>query len=158
AHASAFGGHLNDAHEQFHRGVQLAMQGNFPEVAAQLRMEDAESHASVGQCAEARREVTAGIELSRDNLTLERASRALALCGASDSANLTAELAKRFPSATLTTRVSVPIAAAALALSKGDAQGAVEKLEPVRQYDHAPLAEFWSVYLRGQAYLRLKNT
>ena len=52
----------------------------------------------------------------------------------------------------------MPIAAAALALSTGDAQGALERLEPLRQYDHAPLAEFWPVYLRGQAYLRLKNT
>jgi eukaryotic-like serine/threonine-protein kinase len=158
AHASAFAGRVNDAHEQFHRGVQLAMQGNFPEVAAQLRMEDAESHAGVGQCAEARREVAAGLEASRDNLTLERASRALAVCGIADSTSLTTELTKRFPTATLTTRVSVPIAAAALALSKGDAQGALERLEPLRQYDHAPLAEFWPVYLRGQAYLRLKNT
>ncbi len=49
AHALAFAGHINDAHEQFHRGVQLAVQGNFPEVAAQLRMEDAESHASGGR-------------------------------------------------------------------------------------------------------------
>jgi tetratricopeptide (TPR) repeat protein len=158
AHTSAFAGRVNDAHEQFHRGVQLAMQGNFPEVAAQLRMEDAESHASVGQCAEARREVAAGLEVSRDNLTLERASRALAVCGIADSTSLSAELTKRFPTATLTTRVSVPIAAAALTLSKGDAQGALERLESIRQYDHAPLAEFWPVYLRGQAYLRLKNT
>ncbi|HEV8237291.1 MAG TPA: hypothetical protein VGP84_21920, partial [Gemmatimonadaceae bacterium] len=158
AHALAFAGHINDAHEQFHRGVQLAVQGNFPEVAAQLRMEDAESHAAVGECGEVRREVTAGLELSRDNLTLERASRALGLCGIAESANLTGELTKRFPTATLTNRVSVPIAAAALSLAKGEFQAAVERLEPVRQYDHAPLAEFWSVYLRGQAYLRLKNT
>jgi eukaryotic-like serine/threonine-protein kinase len=158
AHASAFAGRVNDAHDQFHRGVQLAMQGNFPEVAAQLRMEDAESHANVGQCAEARREVAAGLEVSRDNLTLERASRALALCGVADSTSLITELTKRFPTATLTTRVSVPIAAAASALSKGDAQGALDRLEPIRQYDHAPLAEFWPVYLRGQAYLRLNNT
>ena len=62
AHALAFAGRIADAHDQFHRGVQLAMQGNFPEVAAQLRMEDAESHASVGECGEVRREVIAGLE------------------------------------------------------------------------------------------------
>ena len=112
----------------------------------------------MGECGEVRREVTAGLELSRDNLTLERASRALGLCGIAESSTLTGELTKRFPTATLTTRVSVPIAAAALALAKGEYQTAVDRLEPVRQYDHAPLAEFWSVYLRGQAYLRLKNT
>jgi tetratricopeptide (TPR) repeat protein len=30
-------------------------------------------------------------------------------------------------------------------------------LEPVRPYDHAPSAEFWSLYLRGLAYLGLKD-
>jgi tetratricopeptide (TPR) repeat protein len=158
AHALAFGGHLTEAHDQFHRGVQLAMQGNFPEVAAQLRMEDAESHASAGECGEVRREVTAGLEVSRDNVTLERASRALGVCGFAEAVALTSELAKRFPTATLTNRVAVPIATAALALARGDAETALERLEPARQYDHAPSGEFYALYLRGQAYLLLKNT
>jgi tetratricopeptide (TPR) repeat protein len=158
AHALAFGGHIAEAHDQFHRGVQLAMQGNFPEVAAQLRMEDAESHAIAGECGEVRREVTAGLEESRDNVTLERASRALGLCGFAEAAALTSELTKRFPTATLTNRVAVPIATAALALARGDAETALARLEPARQYDHAPSGEFYAVYLRGEAYLRLKNT
>ena len=41
--------------------------------------------------------------LSRDNFTLERASRALALCGAADEVSrLSGELAERFPNATQT--------------------------------------------------------
>jgi tetratricopeptide (TPR) repeat protein len=158
AHALAFAGHVAEAHDQFHRGVQLAMQGNFPEVAAQLRMEDAESHANAGECSEVRREVAAGLEVSRDNVTLERASRALGLCGFGESSTLSAELTRRFPTATLTNRVSVPIATAALALAHGDAETALARLEPGRQYDHAPSGEFWAFYLRGQSYLRLKNT
>jgi predicted sulfurtransferase len=77
-HTSAFDGRVMAAHEQFRSGIQLALQGNFPEVAAQLTMEDAETHATVGQCAEATREVPSGLALSRDNATLEHASRALA--------------------------------------------------------------------------------
>ena len=107
---------IKAAHEQFRRGIQMSLQGNFQEVAAQLTMEDAETHAIVGQCAEARSEVAAGLELSRDNVTLERASRVLALCGAEREAlSLSSELAKRFPDATLTIRVSLPVTAAALA-------------------------------------------
>ena len=34
------------AHEQFRRGIQMSLQGNFQEVAAQLTMEDAETHAT----------------------------------------------------------------------------------------------------------------
>ena len=55
AHASAFEGRVVQAHDAFGRGIQMSRQGNFNEVAAQLRMEDAETHATVGQCAQARR-------------------------------------------------------------------------------------------------------
>ena len=44
-----------------------------------------------------------------------------------------------------------------VALQQGDASRAVEILEPVRLYDHAPSAEFWPAYIRGQAYLRLRD-
>jgi tetratricopeptide (TPR) repeat protein len=158
AHASASAGRMKDAHEQFRQGIQMSLQGDFQEVAAQLTMEDAETHAIVGQCANARNEVPVGLELSRDNLTLERASRVLALCGVEREAmNLSNELAKRFPEATLTLRVSLPVTAAALALQRHDAAHALDALEPVRPYDRAPSGEFWASYLRGQAYLQQKN-
>ena len=158
AHTSAFGGLVRAAHDQFRRGIQLSRQGDFAEVAAQLSMEDAETHAIVGQCTEARSEVSAGLLLSRDNVTLERASRALGVCGAGNEVlRLSDELAKRFPDATLTTRVSLPIAAAALAIAEHEPARALETLEPLRPYDHAPSAEFWPLYLRGLAHLQLKD-
>jgi hypothetical protein len=149
---------VNDAHAQFRRGIQMALQGSFQEVAAQLTMEDAEMHATVGQCAAARSEAMAGFGLSHDNITLERASRALALCGgAGEALNLTSELAKRFPEATLTVRVALPVTGAALAMQRGEPSEALKLLEPVKAYDHAPSAEFWPSYIRGQAYLALKD-
>ena len=158
AHASAFEGRVLQAHDAFGRGIQMSRQGNFTEVAAQLRMEDAETHATVGQCAQAREEVATGLALSRDNTTLEHASRTLGLCGAEREAlELSTELATRFPEATLTNRLALPLTAAAIAIQRGDAARVLELLEPVRRFDHAPSAEFWPAYLRGQAYLRLKN-
>jgi tetratricopeptide (TPR) repeat protein len=158
AHASAFEGRVLQAHDAFGRGIQMSRQGNFTEVAAQLRMEDAETHATVGQCAQAREEVATGLALSRDNTTLEHASRTLGLCGAEREAlELSTELATRFPEATLTNRLALPLTAAAIAIQRGDAERVLELLEPVRRFDHAPSAEFWPAYLRGQAYLRLKN-
>ena len=156
--ASAFEGRLEDAHEQFHRGIQMSLQGNFKEVAAQLATEDASLHAAVGDCAPVRGEVAAGLEWSRDSITLERASRALAFCGAdAEASSLSAELAKRFADATLTIKMALPITAAMQALRQGHPVRAIELLEPVKRYDHAPTAEFWSKYLRGQAYLELKD-
>jgi len=157
-HTTAFAGRVTPAHEQFTRGIQMALQGNFREVAARLSVEDAQNHATVGQCAQARSEVSRGLELSRDNLTLERASLALALCGSGPEAlSLSNELKKEFPAATLTLRVSLPVTAAALALARGEPKKVLELLEPVRPYDRAPSSEFWPAHLRGQAYLQLKD-
>jgi eukaryotic-like serine/threonine-protein kinase len=158
AHTSAFGGQVKAAHEQFRRGVQMSRQGDFVEVAAQLGMEDAETHAVVGQCSEARAEVAGSLALSRDNSTLERGSRVLALCGADrEASSLTDELAKRFPDATLTMHLALPITAATAAWQARNPARVLELLEPVRRYDRAPSAEFWPAYLRGQAYLQLKD-
>jgi tetratricopeptide (TPR) repeat protein len=158
AHTSAFSGRVSDAHEQFRRGIQMSLQGNYQEVAAQLTMEDAETHAIAGQCGEALREVPPGLALSRDNATYERASRALALCGAREEASsLASDVARRFPEAILSVRVAVPVTSAASALERGDAARALAMLDPVRQYDHVPSAEFWPSYLRGLAKLRLKD-
>ena len=122
AHTFAFAGRTAEAHQQFRQGIELARQGNFPEVAAQLAVEDAEVHAIVGQCAVARTEAAEGLAGSRDNETLERASRALALCGASSEAQeLLRELARRFPESTLTNRIAIPVATAILALNRRDA-------------------------------------
>jgi len=123
-----------------------------------LSMDDAETHAVVGQCADAQREVASGLALSRDNVTVEQASRVLALCGAGGEARaLLNELAARFPDATLTMRLARPVTAAILALQQGDAARAIELLEPVRRYEHAPAGQFWPRYVRAQAYLVSKN-
>ena len=96
--------------------------------------------------------------MSRDNSTLERSGRALALCGAqSEVSRLSGELADRFPNATLTRRIQLPVTAAALAIQGGDSTRGLALLEPVRPYDHARGADFWPAYLRGQAYLTSKD-
>jgi hypothetical protein len=82
----------------------------------------------------------------------------LALCGSgSEALSLSHELTKQFPNATLTIRVSLPVTAAALAIERGEPARALQHLEPVKPYDRTPSSEFWPVYLRGQAYLHLKD-
>jgi tetratricopeptide (TPR) repeat protein len=158
AHVSAFGGRLSAAHDQFRQGVQMALQGGFKEVAAQLSIEDAEAHAIVGQCAQSSKEIAEGLQLSRDNFSLERASRALALCEADrESAALVGELERRYPEAILIRRVSVPVVAAVAAIGRSEWSRALDALDPVKPYDHAALSQYWPAYLRGQAYLGMKR-
>jgi tetratricopeptide (TPR) repeat protein len=157
-HASAFAGQINDAHEQFRQGIRMALQEDFKEVAAQMGVEDAEAHAIVGQCAETRRELEQALASSRDNFTLERGSRAAALCGDEPlTTALVREIEERYKDATITIRVAVPITQAALAVTRGQNQRALDLLEPVRQYEHAQKAELWPPYLRGQAHLAMKD-
>ena len=158
AHVSAAEGRIKKADEQYHSGIQMSLHGNFTEVAAHLLAENAEMHATVGQCPDALKDAAEGLRLGRDNTTLERAGKVLALCGArAEAAKISSELGDRFPDATLTTQLSIPVIAAATALRSGEPARALEILEPVRPFDHAPSAEFWSLYLRGLAYLGLKD-
>jgi len=157
-HTAAFEGRAEDAHALFRRGIQMAIDGQLNEVAGQMSAEDAEVHAIFGECAETRAEVSAGMALSKDNFTLERLLRALSLCGAQAEANtINREILARFPDATLTTRINLPIAAAAMALSRNEPGRTVELLEPVSLYERTLRAELWPNYLRGLAYLQLKD-
>lgn len=149
--------------ERLAREVQISTllrgqrhEAHLTELSGLYTAQDAVSHAVVGQCAEAQREATAATRQSRDNFTLESAGRALAWCGAAaDASELSGELAQRFPDAILTTRVILPVMAAATAIRNGRPARGLELLEPVRPFDHAQVAEFWPAYLRGVAQLEL---
>ncbi|MEQ1757301.1 MAG: protein kinase [Vicinamibacterales bacterium] len=156
ARISAFGGRITRAHEEFRRSVTATSQATRGELAGLYSAQDAISHAVVGQCAEARREAHAAVGVSRDNFTLESAARALAWCGAdADALALSRELERRFPEAILTRRILLPVIAAAAAIRGGSPARGLELLEPVRPFDHAPAAEFWPAYLRGEAQRQL---
>jgi tetratricopeptide (TPR) repeat protein len=158
ARTSAYSGRIQAAHKLFQLGAEAARREGFDELAAQWTMEDVESHAIVGQCRDVDREVAAGLGLSRDNFTLERAGRALAFCSlAGESSRLSTELRTRFSNATLTMRLQLPVIAAATEVARGDFRRALEMLEPVKPYDEAPAAELWATFLRGQAYLGLND-
>jgi tetratricopeptide (TPR) repeat protein len=158
ARTSAFAGRIQDAHNLFQLGADAARRDGFNELAAQWTMEDVESHAIVGECASVRAEAVRGLELSRDNFTLERVGRAFALCDAAGEASrVSAELRSRFPSATLTNRVQLPVIDAVLAVRRKEFARAIELLDPLKPYDFASSAEFWPAYVRGQAYLGLKD-
>jgi tetratricopeptide (TPR) repeat protein len=158
AHAAAAEGRVSAAHDHFRRGVQLALQNGFKEVATQMSVEDAEAHALVGQCPVALAELDAALWIGRDNFSLERASRVYGFCGAEEETTaLTTELARRYPQATLTNRVAIPVARAALAFRRGEWVRTLELLAPLEPYDSTPFTEFWPAFLRGHASLHLKQ-
>jgi tetratricopeptide (TPR) repeat protein len=158
ARSATAAGRFRAAHELYQRAVEEALRDDSRELAAQWTAEDAEALAIAENCQDARRQSARALGLSRDNFTVERTSRALALCGAEEEAiNLTRDLASRFSSATLTTKLQVPVTTAIIAARRGQSAGALRLLEAVAPYDHVPAAELWPSYLRGEAYLHLKQ-
>jgi eukaryotic-like serine/threonine-protein kinase len=153
---SAFGGQITQAHEEFRRSVVATSRAGLTELSGLYSAQHAVSHAVVGQCADARREAAAATGLSRDNLTLASAAVALAWCSAnSEASTLADELLQRFPEAILTRHLLLPVIAAATAIKARQPVRAVELLDPVKRFDHSPVAEFWPAYLRGEAQRQL---
>jgi eukaryotic-like serine/threonine-protein kinase len=153
---SAFAGRLAKAHETFRRSIAATSAADLAETAGLFGAQEAEAHAVVGQCTDARNEAAAAIRTSRDHATLAAAGRALAWCGAAaDASNLLTDLTHRFPDAILTTHLIQPVIAAAIAVRSARPADALKLLEPVRRFDHSPVAEFWPAYLRGEAFRSL---
>ena len=157
ARTAAFGGRITASHELFQVAIRQADAAGQHESAAQWQAEDAEAHAVVGDCAAATAELPAALARSRDNFTLERAARTFAVCSRdADASAIRADLERRFPDATLTRQIHLPVVDALLTLRQQPAQ-ALDRLEGVRPYDNAPSAEFWPGYVRGLAYLAMKD-
>ncbi|MBM3804542.1 MAG: hypothetical protein FJW26_19770 [Acidimicrobiia bacterium] len=155
AGAAASAGQRRRAQELSRRAIDLAALGSSKEVAAQYATEQALLDAVFGDCQRARAHAAKGLNLERGRASLPRAALALALCNQTDQARLLVdELTKRYPEDTLLNSIWLPAVGAATELQRGNATQAIERLEQSR-YEAA--AEFWTQYLRGQAYLKLKQ-
>src|SRR5439155_18855602 len=97
------------------------------------------------------------LTLERNTVSLTRSAIALALCGEASEAKgqaqpLIDELTKRYPKDTLINSIWLPAIRAAIEINRNNPAQAIQLLEVTRRYEAA--AEFWPIYLRGQAYLR----
>ena len=147
-------GRLARLQDLVHHFGASALQAHAKENAASAEAFLALSDALAGNFAEARTAANHVIQLSSDSAALGRAGVALALAGDSMGAQkLAANLNQTFPQATLVQHYSLPAIRAALALSHGNPQDAIESLNPNLVYDSIPSTGMITVYLRGLAYL-----
>jgi eukaryotic-like serine/threonine-protein kinase len=156
AGAAGFGGQWRKAQDFARRAIDLAARGNTVEVAARYAIEQALLGAVFGDCRQANTVTAQGLKLARGRATLPRAALALALCGvASQAQPLVEDIGKRYPEDTLLNSIWLPVIRAGVELQRGNATQALEQLQAATRYEAA--AEFWPPYLRGQAYLQLKQ-
>jgi serine/threonine protein kinase/tetratricopeptide (TPR) repeat protein len=152
--SSAFGGQWRLAQDFSRRSIDLATHNNAKEVAAQYAAEEALRAAVFGQCAQTKSAVTQALSLEHNQVSLTRTSLALALCGEVGQAqSLVNELAKEYPHFTIVNEIWLPPTRAALELDRGNAAQAIKELQAASRYEAA--GEFWPMYVRGLANLKL---
>jgi serine/threonine protein kinase len=149
---AAYLGQWRQSKDSAQRAIDLAVRADVKEVAARFAAEQALSAAVLGRCDEAKNYDAQSLTLERNQVTLERAALGQALCGEGQAQSLADELARQRPSDTMVNGLWLPIIHAAIELARGNAAKAVESLDATRAYE--PAAEFWTHYLRGEAYLK----
>lgn len=160
AQTAAFHGKLREAARHYQNLGELNKQ---PAQQASIQTSLALRQALFGLEAEARTTLTSALALSRNAFVKYAVSNqtpygafALALAGDSQQAQaLIAETAQQAPKNTLANNLWLPVTSAAIALKQVQPEKAIEALRPVSTYD--PAAIYTSVWLRGQAYLRLNK-
>ncbi len=172
ARAAAFGGRLRQAHDFWQRASALAASRNLPVEMAGMQAWEAEIKAQFGLAQPAVTQASQAVALLRNrnaetfwrraNLSYPLNGQLLALTFAlsGDTARAQAradELAQKLPEHTLNNGVWLPTIRAALELKRNQPDKAIQLLETARQYDSAYTIHFRSAWLRGQAYLQLKQ-
>ena len=163
AQAAAAQGKLRAAAAFARRGSELAVQKNLKEAGAAMLIAYAAHSALTGtpeSAAQQLNEVLASSPNLFKRFTIGTAAPyatvALALSGQTDAAQqIVNEAAESQPRNTLAQNLWLPTIRAAIALKKNDPAAALEALQVTRNYEAAGL--FYPNWLRGQAYLRLKQ-
>lgn len=150
--AAAYAGQWRQSKESARRAIDLAVRADVKEVAARFAAEQALRAAVIGRCDEAKNYDAQSLALERNQVTLERVALGQSLCGDGQAQSLADELARQRPGDTMVNGLWLPIIHAAIELARGNAAKAVESLDAARAYE--PAAEFWTHYLRGEAYLK----
>jgi serine/threonine protein kinase/predicted Zn-dependent protease len=156
--AASFAGEWRKSQEHLRRGVELALRAEDKENAANYSAWQAAHAAFLGQFTEAVRLAEAALGIARNREVLFAAALAFALSGESSKAQpLMEELQQQYPRNTPVNQLYVPEIKAALALHKGDAQAALDLLEPGKRFESWAWDEFWQKTLRTMAYLKLRK-
>jgi tetratricopeptide (TPR) repeat protein len=156
AEVAAFCGQLRKEREYSQRIVELALQHERKEAAAQFLAGQAVMEAIFGHCDHASSLVGKAFDIWRSRSTIAIAANALSICGDSSQAQrLIDEYSRLFPKNTLWNAVSAPLCQAQIALHRGSPAQAIELLEPAHRFESS--GNFGPQYVRGQAYLKLNK-
>jgi eukaryotic-like serine/threonine-protein kinase len=151
-------GNLGRARQRTQHAVNIALQTNLKESAADMLLTQASAEVLFGESAQARETIAAAIKLADSKAEKARVARVLALNRQGPEAQqMMNTLLRENPSDTLLNIVDAPLVLAASELGSGQADQALHSLEPVQPYEFGTHADLLPNYLRASAYLQLRK-
>jgi eukaryotic-like serine/threonine-protein kinase len=155
AETEAYYGGLKKARGLTARAHDFARQNGDNETAAGFLVSASLREIEAGDRNQSRRDVTEALAMAPARSVQPGAALALARAGEARRAQAIADdLKAQFPLDTLINSLWVPTIEAAIALDRGNAAKALQLLETTAPYENSSAMYFFSVYLRGQAYLK----
>jgi tetratricopeptide (TPR) repeat protein len=150
-------GKLKKSFDVSRHAMELAENQKFSEVALSELGWQAMVHADFGVCGKAREDALA-IAVKPTSGATANAAFAFATCGESQKADsLAAEIGKKDPLDTFVQKLEIPMIHARQELQRGNGAKAVEYLKPAQTYEFGFVALGIPAYLRGLAYLQMKQ-
>jgi eukaryotic-like serine/threonine-protein kinase len=163
ADTEAYFGRLGKARALTRRAVDSALHSGYPEAAALWQVNAALREAEFNEVHAARNDVREALTLSDGRNIQMLGALALARIGDVDRAQILVDRLQRENSGnTVFIQYRLPSIRAAIALSQGNPARALKSLESIRPYElgqpsPSGLAPMYAPYLRGLAYLSLRN-
>ncbi len=153
--SEAYFGRLKKSRELTARAQQVAHQNGDDETAAGYLVSAALREVETGDHNKAGFGVAQALAKSSGRNVQTLAALALARAGeVSRAQSIADDLSKRFPLDTLINNFWVPTIRAAIELNRGDTGRALQSLEATSDYQLAPDTYLFSIYLRGEVFLK----
>jgi hypothetical protein len=157
AQMAAFSGRLRRSWELYRQARDMADRAHLEETAASVAASEAATAAAFEDVEHARRATEAALAPASGRRVKARAFAAFPMVGYGGSGQAVInEALKRYPEDTLLVSFFEPLVSGAVELRRGNPGRTVELLEAARPYELGPMP-FWPVYLRGLAYLKLRD-
>jgi serine/threonine protein kinase/tetratricopeptide (TPR) repeat protein len=151
-----FVGGLSQAHQRTQHAVNMMLESNLKEAAANTLLTEATDEALSGEASQAHETISAATKLANSKTIKSNVAIAMALNDqGSEAQQIMDRLVRENPSDTLLNAVDAPLVLAASELKKHRADQALRTLEVVKPYDFGAHVGLLSNYLRAMAYLQV---
>ncbi len=161
ANAECVLGRLQPARAAYAQSERVSQRLGYKEFSGVILARQASCEAELGNLKEARQKISDALAISQDRDTRAIVMAVLPRTGdTTRSRKIAEDLIREYPTDTLLNRVFVPVAQAASDLQRNQPAQAVARLEMATPYELGSgpgTAGYWVNYIRGEAFLGLKQ-